>query len=326
MPTDTLEVICYGKLPGRGDFVRSGASRGAVRALDRWLQEGLHAAKRRQPAGFAAAYDTAPAYGFVFHPKDGADTLAGVLRPSRDRSGRRFPFVIALEVNGPLLGANGLQAQLPAALDDFMAQAHTLAGEAVGGQLEHDEIAARLGPVRLPAAAAPAANGWLRAYRRYLQETTFASFWEALPGPVEEARKHLLFKNMTEILLPMRRRLPARLDYGLEFPLVPGANGYGAGFWAEVCLRLLRAPEGAPTCFWTLGDAPEGRPALLLFLRPPPARAFAHLLPGARASDHLCVLDRMGTPELAADALPQRYRRLLGDPQLTLWDLLQRLE
>jgi type VI secretion system ImpM family protein len=87
--------VIYGKLPGRGDFVRAGLDDATVDALDAWLSEGLAAWRGDDDADFAARFAAAPHYRF-YAPAGcfGAGALHGVISPSVDRAGRFF-FLIA---------------------------------------------------------------------------------------------------------------------------------------------------------------------------------------------------------------------------------------
>jgi type VI secretion system protein ImpM len=84
----------YGKLPGLGDFATRRLPPGFISRWDEWLQSGLH-----QMRGATQAADhsgMAPVRRFWLAPGV-ADTLAwgGLLMPSEDRAGRRFPLTLA---------------------------------------------------------------------------------------------------------------------------------------------------------------------------------------------------------------------------------------
>ncbi len=112
-------VGCFGKIPTQGDFIRHHAEPFTFAGLDRWLQEGLATLGR-------TGVELHPAR-FLFLAGDAV--LGGVLVPSRDRVGRRFPlavFVVLAEVRE-------LAALAPLLLGEFMAAAEAVADVAVRG-------------------------------------------------------------------------------------------------------------------------------------------------------------------------------------------------
>jgi type VI secretion system protein ImpM len=72
----------FGKLPAAGDFVARGLPEGFVRPWDRWLTR--HVAPLELPEA-----------GLRFSLVSGGKCVAGVILPSADRHGRRFPLTLA---------------------------------------------------------------------------------------------------------------------------------------------------------------------------------------------------------------------------------------
>ncbi len=96
------QAVYFGKLPTRGDFVRSAGSAGLVDRLDTWMSRAIEL--MCEDSRWRLIYDAAPPLHFaILGPAHGRG-LAGHMRVSRDASGRRFPFVRAasFEVPDPL--------------------------------------------------------------------------------------------------------------------------------------------------------------------------------------------------------------------------------
>jgi type VI secretion system protein ImpM len=86
----------YGKLPAAGDFVHRRLSHELIFWWDRWLQHGL--AALRGGADDAQAlrdFETSPAWNFAIPAGIGAGRVQlGVIGPSCDRVGRRYPLCV----------------------------------------------------------------------------------------------------------------------------------------------------------------------------------------------------------------------------------------
>jgi type VI secretion system protein ImpM len=137
----------YGKLPAYGDFVRRDLPNGFVRDWDAWLQDGMAQARARLGVDWEAAWDHAPAWRFSLPAGAcGAIPVHGLLLPSRDAVGRRFPLTIAI-----------FAAPDPAWFEAAEAPAH----EAVAGALDADAL--QLALAALPQGAGEVAPGWLSA-------------------------------------------------------------------------------------------------------------------------------------------------------------------
>lgn len=318
MQTDTQAVAYFGKIPVHGDFVRRNANGAAVRAMDAWVQEGLYYAKTRLRAPAESDYADAGASAFFYH--DGSSgPLLGVLHPSWDRVGRAYPFVVLAEAGGPLTRP----ADVPVQYSDFFDRAAAVARAAAAGSFAPPDLAAQADRIGAPLSRGDA------SFARFLQETPLPKFWERLWGHADDTRKYLLFKNLIDIVPPLRGRLPKSYPLVLRFPLGTDGRcpGFDAKFWLETVRRLLGATDVQPSFFWSLDGSATRRPFLLLTLRPPPPALFAFLFFADPASDALCMLENLGhqNAAIAALSIPAYYGRLLEDEHLTLGGFLNRL-
>jgi type VI secretion system protein ImpM len=97
----SLAVIrLFGKLPAHGDFVSRGITPSERDRLDMWLSDEMREARARFGEDFDVRYDTAPPWLFA-HGEEG-----GVLCPSVDAAGRRFPLLVGRS-SGSGASANG---------------------------------------------------------------------------------------------------------------------------------------------------------------------------------------------------------------------------
>jgi type VI secretion system protein ImpM len=89
----TSPMLYFGKLPSRGDFVRSTHGPALLQVLDRWLSGGMELMSH--DARWKTLYDRAQPARFAFLGSRQPRGLAGYLMASQDASGRRFPFITA---------------------------------------------------------------------------------------------------------------------------------------------------------------------------------------------------------------------------------------
>lgn len=101
---------CLGKLPTYGDFVSVGAEGDEPQSFFNWLNDGL-----TQGAGAARGGSTTGFLRYAWRAGGAREVLVGVLWPSSDHAGRRFPFTIFTRV--PTAVAARMGALLPVVAD-----------------------------------------------------------------------------------------------------------------------------------------------------------------------------------------------------------------
>ena len=140
----------FGKMPSLGDFLRMDLPQGFVDPWDRWLQEGMLAARAALGEGWQDCYFSAPIWRFTLSPGlAGAAAMQGVMMMSVDRVGRQFPLTLA----SPL---GDLQAPVLAHLraGEGFAALEALALDALEDTMTRDLLQTRLAAMPLPAPAA----------------------------------------------------------------------------------------------------------------------------------------------------------------------------
>jgi type VI secretion system protein ImpM len=128
-----------GKIPARGDFVRSGLPRAFVEPWDAWLQAGLAASRAVLGDNWLPAWLEAPVWRFALAPGlCGPDAVLGLWLPSVDRVGRHFPLTFAA------LAPEAEPADLIRAGGGFLATAEQAGREAIAADLPPEALAARI--------------------------------------------------------------------------------------------------------------------------------------------------------------------------------------
>lgn len=91
----------FGKIPSTGDFVTRRLPEPFREAWDRWLQQALAGSRERLGEDWDRRYLSMPAWRFLLSPgMAGAGGWAGVLVPSVDAVGRRYPLTLACALPG----------------------------------------------------------------------------------------------------------------------------------------------------------------------------------------------------------------------------------
>lgn len=130
----------FGKMPSVGDFFRMNAPPGFVQAWDDWLQRGLLQGAETLGDRWDAHYMSAPIWRFCLSGGlAGPSGVLGVIMPSVDRVGRRFPLTLMapLEDGEEALLAHFLESEL-------FQQAEDLALAALEDDMTRDRLAESL--------------------------------------------------------------------------------------------------------------------------------------------------------------------------------------
>ena len=141
----------YGKLPSRGDFVGRGLPRSFLAPWEAWVAEAMAASRLLLGEAWLAAWMEAPVWRFALPGGAcGPDASLGLVLPSVDRVGRTFPLLLAA-----LFPARRPVPQ-PAGGEAFLDAAEAAARDAIAGDLDPGQLAARLAATPLPVAGGPA--------------------------------------------------------------------------------------------------------------------------------------------------------------------------
>lgn len=95
-----FSVGILGKHPGYGDFIRHGLSDATAQDFEKWLNTTLHSLRQQMGDAWPDFWDRAISLRFWVGRGVMGKTLAGVLVPSHDKVGRRYPFVLMAEAVG----------------------------------------------------------------------------------------------------------------------------------------------------------------------------------------------------------------------------------
>lgn len=96
MSVTSLRLGLFGKHPAKGDFIEAGLSPTLRSGLEQWLDGTLTACRQNIGLSFEPLWDAAPPKRLHFWIGEAlaGEVVAGMLQPSRDKVGRRYPLLL----------------------------------------------------------------------------------------------------------------------------------------------------------------------------------------------------------------------------------------
>lgn len=308
-----VTLAWFGKLPARGDFVRSAGHAQFTQILDRWLTQGMElvAADTR----WKLAYDQVAPSHFAFLGTQGRVALAGHLTASVDASGRRFPFVMAgmFDVPAP---SQGFLASSPTALARLWTRLDALSRQACARDTD-------LGPLLADAAGTQVevdveADSYAPAFADFLGIQTLGALEAQLrqAGHAVSLRQTLLAIGL--LLQPLVTQGVAQLERGLVLPAPqdPLYRPLVCSLWLALITPFVHRHDCELAVF--LRSQPQHQ--LVVGFNGASARTFRALIDPAAARDDLISL---ADAEWVEELVGQSYgvRKLsshLEQPELPL--------
>ncbi len=144
MPADGFGA--FGKMPSVGDFFRLGVSPAFVQPWDEWIQRSMLAVSQVMGDAWDAHYMSAPIWRFCLSPGlSGPQKMLGVLMPSVDRVGRRFPLTLVAPVSN-----EGSAILTHFRTDQTFRQLEDIALAALEDDMTRDKLAGSLAELTVP--------------------------------------------------------------------------------------------------------------------------------------------------------------------------------
>lgn len=216
----------FGKIPARSDFVKVADDQPVLGMLDDWLAQVM--TRLPNDPRWKLYYDAMPPVSFAFVGPSRRHAVAGHLVASRDRSGRRFPFLMMRTVDvsepaafvahcplafGPLWDLMAAMAPPVLASEDPRPHLDAIADAVVG-----------LGEYEVP-------------LDDFLAVSTVSSLSERL-----ELAANRLILGLGLLLQPVMHSRPAALQKSLVLPLPSRLDGRYriAAFWLELVTPFIR--------------------------------------------------------------------------------------
>ncbi|WP_227459743.1 type VI secretion system-associated protein TagF [Cupriavidus pauculus] len=236
-PSTQLNLAYFGKLPSRGDFVKSENNTQLLGTLDHWLSQSMELLS--EDPGWKSVYDAWQPVQFAIVGSQSRIAVAGCIMASSDRSTRRFPFLTAatLPVDKPL----GFMARSPLAL----ARLWTRAGQQMRALVADSDPAEGLRalaqtPLALETGAG--AQAYDASFADFIDFQTVAGLEHMLQTQGQTLRLRNTLLALGLLLEPVFASGAARLEKGLTLPLPtdPVYRSLVASFWLDLVSGFLR--------------------------------------------------------------------------------------
>lgn len=316
--TTPVSMVYFGKVPSRGDFVRSGQQSALIQTLDRWLTQGIELMSA--DSRWKEVYDRTHPLHFAFVGVKSRMALAGHLVASSDASGRRFPFIAAgsFEVGTP----DEFVARSPMVLARPWQRFEKAARDACAS-FDTNPTLPELLSKPLDMDLAPKAYD--ASFRDFLEMQTIGSLQAMLRQAGHEVDLRQTLLALGVLLQPVPMSGNQQLEKGLRLPLPsdPLYQPFVATLWLDLVSRFLLHGNFELALFVSQGHEGAGASLAMGFTGGSPAVLQAALDP--QTGDQV-FLD-MCSAEWVEDHLEEDYpvRKLssyLQQPQLSLQQAL----
>lgn len=308
-------IIYFGKIPSRGDFVRSANGSQVIALLDTWVSQSMELLSV-DPL-WKSRYDAASPINFAFVGTQSRRILSGHLAASNDLSSRRFPFITSgsTEVEDPL----AFLARCPILLSRHWHRLRTLTQKALGPENGEDVLDAINDA---PIAIEPGVSSYECYFRDFLEMQTIGSLEAIL---VRSSHRIVLRQSVLALgllLQPLLEKPGAALQKGLALPL-PADDVYGplvASFWLELIHPFFARGDFELGLFLTQWNGKHG---LFIGFNGASSRALQALFDVSAGRDYHVDIGEAEWVEdyIAGNNLVGKLSTYMAHPQLSLRQL-----
>ncbi len=226
------QSVYFGKLPSRGDFVRSAQSP-LIHKLDEWMSQALELMS--EEPRWKLVYDAAAPIHFAILGSGHKVGLLGHLVVSHDASGRRFPFVRAAAIDVPD-PARFLPYAAHALVPLWQRQEEDVQRATQAPEFSESLLSLQPLPVQLEASVLQEQQSEYSGVHTLSQ----LSLWVSPPSAPEPVclRRTLLALGM--LLQPVRTQGPGGLSKGLMLPLSNESLAPVMSFWISLIAPFFK--------------------------------------------------------------------------------------
>jgi type VI secretion system protein ImpM len=307
-----VNVNYFGKVPSRGDFVKSGSSLPLLTSLDDWLARAME--NMSEDVRWKSIYDEVKPFHFAFLGPRSKMAIAGHFTASSDAAQRRFPFVTAgaMEIGN----SSSFTARSPMALSRFwnrLSQLSASAATSIDPAQDLNAIAGSSVQVEL-------GNGAYEAnFTDFLDMQTIGSLNSQLNSSGFQGNCRQLILGLGLLLQPVMASGSSRLEKSLCLPLPndPMYQYLTAAFWLELINPFLQRADFELAIY--IAQLQPG-PALVVGFSGASSLTLEAVLSPRIAQEHFISFDQAAWVEesVASDYGVTKLSSYLEQSQLTL--------
>ncbi|MCA8912221.1 MAG: type VI secretion system-associated protein TagF [Planctomycetes bacterium] len=301
---------CLGKLPLHGDFIRYNAALAEVRDFDTWIQEGIYQGYQELDSKWDSSFDAAPTARFIYCAPKTKRILAGLFKPSVDKAGRRYPFLVYTVIEPGALGNDA--AYLPWAMEPFLLKATELAAWS-DSAIDLKTFLSSFESLRFELDLTEAR----KSFAKYVLSHATGDYWAASYGSPDDDRRYAAVQ-----LTSWASDIRSPESSALRFPA--GEPEAEAAFWIELSRRLSGGNQLPTLTYWNEPAAAAVR-LNLAFGALRPAYFLPFVLPQHPSREVTDLSAMQHVDASLVDRSRSQFEEVLSDPSLKLSDLLQRL-
>ena len=251
---DIGKVEAFGKIATLGDFVRTPSPSEQILAFEGWLARAMERGEERGVNAFKEAFLAGPTIGFIWSgplEKKNRALVGGVIHPSVDAVGRRFPIVIAAPLPQALFEKRPHATAL--VMHEFFVEAEAAAVRAKSAQSAAEFQAAVIG------VHSPRMNidGIVTAYDDWTVRSRASDLWQQLFGDDAERGARWALYMIVEAMRPYRGQELPPLALGMRVPLGPDRR-HTSALWIDLVRSAAGWKSTVPSAFFPLSGAQSG--------------------------------------------------------------------
>lgn len=310
-------AIYFGKIPSRGDFVKSASGTRVISLIDNWVAQGMELLLAEP--GWKSSYDAGGTTDFLFIGTRKKHAIVGYMTPSSDASSRRFPFIAAtlfeLDDALPFLPIS------PLVMEKHGNHQRNLMQHAARS---HDAAEALNALNDFPIDTEVDAGTAIGRYRTFLANTTLGKLESLLTLTDSEASGRQMVLAVGYLLQPVLTNYATPPQRGLCLPLPkdPFHHALVKAFWLDLISTFLPRTEFELS---VLSGQHFGRHKLFVAFNGVPPGLFQAIFDEQASKERLIDIGQSGWVEEYAmnDLATIKLSSYLNHPELSLEQLVQ---